>query len=51
MVLTHVQGRHKDEAKRKILQKTVDGKRNRTRPKLRWRDLVKDDMARKKLDL
>ena len=25
---------------------TVDGKRNRGRPKLRWRDLVKENMAR-----
>ena len=28
------------------MQMEVDGKRNRGRPKLRWRDLVKDDMAR-----
>ena len=25
---------------------TVDGKRNRGRPKPRWRDLVKEDMTR-----
>ena len=36
----------KDEATRKILQMTVNGKRNRGRPKLRWRDMVKEDMAR-----
>ena len=42
----HVQRRDKDDATRKILQMTVDGKINRGRPKLRWRDLVKDDMAR-----
>ena len=41
----HVQRRDKDEATRKILQMTVDGKRNRGRTKLRWGDLVKDDMA------
>ena len=38
--------RDKDDATRKILQMTLDGKRNRGRPKLRWRYLVKDDMAR-----
>ena len=42
----HVRNRDKDEATRKILQITVDGKRNRGRPKLRWRDLVKEDMVR-----
>ena len=42
----HVQRRDKDEATRTILQMTVDGKRNRSRPTLRWRDLVKEDMAR-----
>ena len=41
----HVQRGDKDDATRKILQMTVDGKRNRGRPKLRWRDLVRDDMA------
>ena len=41
-----VQRRDKDEATRKIIQMTVGGKRNRSRPKLRWRDLVKEDMAR-----
>ena len=40
----HVQRQDKDEATKKILQMTVDG--NRGRPKLRWRDLVKEDMAR-----
>ena len=34
----HVQRRDKDDATRKILQMEVDGKRNRGRPKLRWRD-------------
>ena len=42
----HVQRRYRDEATITILQMTVDGKRNRGRPTLRWRDLVKDDMAR-----
>ena len=42
----HVQRRDKDEATRKILQMTVDGKRNRGRLKLRWRGLVKEDTAR-----
>ena len=36
-------------ATRKKLQMEVDGKRNRGRPKLRWRDLVKDDMARSQM--
>ena len=45
----HVQGRDKDEATRKTLQMTVYRKRNRGRPKLRWRDLVKDDMARNQM--
>ena len=44
-----VQRRDKDDPTRKILQMTVDGKRNRGRPKLRWRDLVKDDMARNQM--
>ena len=42
----HVQRRDKEEAARKILQMAVDGKRNRGRPKLRWRDLMKEDIAR-----
>ena len=42
-------GRDKDDATRKILQMIVDGKRNRGRPKLRWRDLVKEDMARNQI--
>ena len=42
----HKQRRDQDEATRKILQMTADGKRNRGRPKRRWRDLVKEDMAR-----
>ena len=45
----HVQRRYKDDATRKILQMTVDGKRNRGRTKLRWRDRVKDDMARSQM--
>ena len=32
----HVRRRDKDDVTRKILQVTVDGKRNRGRPKLRW---------------
>ena len=44
--LGHVQRRDEDEATRTILQMTVDGQRNRGRPKLRWRDLVKEDIAR-----
>ena len=42
----YVERRDKDDATRKILQMTVDGKRIRGRPKLRWRDLVKEDMTR-----
>ena len=45
----HVQRRDKDDATRKILQMTVDGKRNQGTPKLRWRDLVKEDMARNQM--
>ena len=45
----HVQRRDKDEATRKTLQMTVDGKRNRGRPKLRWGDLVKDDTAKNQM--
>ena len=45
----HVQRRDKDDATRKILQMTVDGKRNRGRPKLRWRDLVRDDISRNQM--
>ena len=41
--------RDKDGTTRKILQMTVDGKQNRGRPKLRWRDLVKEDMARNQM--
>ena len=44
-----VQRRDKDDAMRKILQMTVDGKRNRGRPKLRLRELVRDDMARNQM--
>ena len=42
----HVQRRDKDFTTRKILQMTVesDGNRNRGRPTLRWRELVKDGM-------
>ena len=45
----HVQRRDKDDATRNILQMTVDGKRNRGRSKLRWRDLVIDDIARNQM--
>ena len=45
----HVQRRDKDEARRRALQMTVDGKRNRDRPKLRCRDLVEEDMARNQM--
>ena len=45
----HVQRRDKDEATRKILQMTVDGKQNQGTPKLRWRDLVKEVMARNQM--
>ncbi len=47
--LGHVQRNDKDDATRKILQMEVDGKRNRGRPKLIRRDLVKDDMARNQM--
>ena len=40
-----MQRQDKDEAMRKILPMAVDGKKNRGRPRLRWRDLVKEDMA------
>ena len=43
------QRRDQDDATRKILQMTVDGKRNRGRPKLIWRDLVRDGMARNQM--
>ena len=45
----HVQRRDKDDATINILQMTVDGKRNRGRPKLRWRDVMKEDMARNQM--
>ena len=38
-----------DDATRKIFKMTVDGKRIRGRPKLRWRDLLKEDMARNQI--
>ena len=41
-----LQRRDNDDATRKILQMTVDGKINRGSPKLRWRDLVKDDIKK-----
>ena len=48
MVWTCAETRYDD--KRKILHVTVvDGKRNRGIPKLRWRDLVKEDMARNQM--
>ena len=49
MVWKWSKGWDKDGAMRNILQMTVDGKLNRGRPKLRWRDLVKDDMARNQM--
>ena len=30
-------------------QMTVDGKRNRGRPNMRWRDLVEEEMARNRM--
>ena len=45
----NVQRRDKDETTRKILQMTVDGKRNRGSLKLRWRDLVKEDTDRNQM--
>ena len=45
----HVQMIYKDDATRKVLQMTVDGKGNPGRRKLKWRDLVRDDMARNQL--
>ena len=47
----HVQRRANDDATRKDIadEMTVDEKRNRSRPKLRWQDLVKDDMARNQM--
>ena len=45
----HVQRRDKDDATRKILQMAVEGKRNRDRSKLIWRDLLKGDMARNQM--
>ena len=44
-----MQRRDKVDATIKIFKMTVDGKRNRSRPKLRWRDLVKEDMARNQM--
>ena len=44
----HVQRRDKDDATRKILQMTVDEKRNGGIQKLIWRDW-KDDMARNQM--
>ena len=44
------QRRDKVEAERsKILQMTVDGKRNQGRPNLIWRELMKWDMARNQM--
>ena len=42
-------GHAKDEATRKILQMAIDGKKNRSRRKLRWQDLVKEDMVRNQM--
>ena len=44
-----VQRRDKDDATRRIFQMTVDGMRNRGRPKLRWQELVNEDMARNQI--
>ena len=45
----HVQRRDKYDATINILQMTVDGTRNRGRPKLRWRDVMKEDMTRNQM--
>ena len=45
----HVQRQDKDEVTTKLLQIAVDGKRNRGRPKLRRRDLVKENTARNQM--
>ena len=45
----HVQRWDKDDATRKTLQMAVDGKWNWGRPKLRWRELMKEDMARNQM--
>ena len=45
-----MQRRDKDEATRKILNTDGSGwKDNRDSPKLRWRNLVKEDSARKQM--
>ena len=45
----HVQRRIKMRPRETILQMTVDRKRKQGRPKLRWGDLVKEDMARNQI--
>ena len=47
----HVHREDKDDDTRKdiAVEMTVDGKRNRGRPNLRWRDLAKDNMARNQM--
>ena len=44
-----VQRQDKYDATINILQMAVDGNRTRGRPKLRWRDLVKEYMARNQM--
>ena len=44
-----VQRRYSVDVTIKILQMTVDEKRNRGRPNLRWRDLAKDYIARNQM--
>ena len=47
--LGHVQRRDKYEATKKITQMTLGGKQNRGRLNMRWRDLMKEDMARNQM--
>ena len=44
-----VQRRDKDDATRSKLHITVEVKRNQGKPKPRWQDLFKEDMARKQM--
>ena len=43
----HMQRRNRGDATRNILHMTVDGKRDRGRPELSWRDLMKEDKRNK----